>query len=351
LIEFYGLKCHGESENDRFRNGGRKNGTQKNSPLIPRTAFLFEFPIFSLKEGVVYMWPRFVEWTALRFGVEIEFVEGNPDKVELLPGWKMAMDERQIDDSGAKSGAELQSPPLNWEDREQIQIMLQRLRNNGAVAIWSCGLHVHIGLEPWGEQIIVPFSKAVLNYQDVLRTLLQTADQRLIYCPKLTQEMHGRFMISQSESDLRHTGRPQSHRCGINLRSWYDIGTVEIRYANGTLDYEQVETTVQLALRFVSAIGAEKELPSDLHGFSTSLGVPRDGYPPPLTPPQWYRERIWLENMLLPIVQPFVDERFPSGEILEIIPGPKGIVVTGEKVSGDPFSLTFHLGQEGWTLV
>ncbi|MDG0795104.1 amidoligase family protein [Cohnella ginsengisoli] len=74
------------------------------------------------------MRPALMDWKELRFGVEIEFVGGNPERVELLPGWIMSFDERQIDDTGAESGSELKPPPIKWEDRGQIREMLARLQ-------------------------------------------------------------------------------------------------------------------------------------------------------------------------------------------------------------------------------
>jgi hypothetical protein len=93
-----------------------------------------------------------VDWKDLKFGFEIEFTGGVPEEVELLPGWEMSLDERQIDETGAESGSELKPPPIVWEQREQIREMLSRLRAQGATANWSCGLHVHVGLEPWGSR-------------------------------------------------------------------------------------------------------------------------------------------------------------------------------------------------------
>ena len=65
---------------------------------------------------MIWMWPKSVDWQELRFGVEIEFVEGDPEGVELLPGWVMSLDERQVDDAGEDSGVSLKPPPMLWRD-------------------------------------------------------------------------------------------------------------------------------------------------------------------------------------------------------------------------------------------
>jgi len=289
-----------------------------------------------------------VDWKELQFGVEIEFVGGSPAQVELLPGWIMSLDERQIDDTGNESGSELKPPPIKWEDREQIREMLTRLQETGAEANWNCGLHVHVGLGPWGQEAIPRFIEAALLYQEAVKSLLNTSEDRLQYCPPVTQEMYERFISDPGSAALYRKGRPQSHRCGINLAAWYDIGTVEIRYANGSLDYNEVINTVELCLRFVVGVGAACALSPDPRQMAIELGAPLSGYPPPKPAPQWYRERIWLEHALVPVLAPLASSLVPDGEILYILPRPDGIVVTIEDADGDSHKHLLHLPSTGW---
>lgn len=294
------------------------------------------------------MKPLVVDWKELLFGVEIEFVGGNPENVELLPGWIMSFDERQIDDTGDESGSELKPPPIKWEDREQIYEMLTRLQATGADANWNCGLHVHVGLGPWGQEAIPRLIEAALLYQEAARRLLNTSDDRLKFCPPVTQEMYDRFISNSERAALCHKGRPQSHRCGINLAAWFDIGTVEIRYGNGTLDYNEVISTVEFCLRFVAAIGAGHKLSSDPHKMAIELGAPVSGYPQPKPAPQWYRERMWLENALVPVLAPLASSLVHDGEIHHILPKPEGILVAIEGTDGKLFKYLMHLPSTGW---
>ncbi|QRG65902.1 amidoligase family protein [Brevibacillus choshinensis] len=297
------------------------------------------------------MKPFAMNWKALHFGVEIEFVGGKPEVVELLPGWTMALDERQIDDTGEESGSELQTPPILWKDREQIREMLLRLHATGARVNWNCGLHIHVSLEPWGEEAIPDFIEAALQHQESVKNLFNTSEDRLVYCPPVTREMRDRFISAPGDAALRHTGRPQSHRCGINLAAWYDNRTVEIRYANGTLNYGEVIRTVEFCLRFIAAIGARRKLPCNPEQMAAELGVPLSGYPRPIPAPLWYRERIWLENMLVPIVTPIVNSLVRHSEILQILPRPDGLLVVVENSDGEIFRYLFHLSADGWKMV
>lgn len=297
------------------------------------------------------MKPLLMDWKDLRFGVEMEFVGGKPKSVELLPGWTMAFDERQMDDTGEESGGELQTPPIQWKDRAQIREMLRRLLATGARANWNCGLHVHVGLEFWGEEAIPDFIEAALLHQDSVKYLLQTSEDRLVYCPPVTPEMRDRFISAPGETALLRRGRPQSHRCGINLAAWFDHKTVEIRYANGTLHYDEVMTTIEFCLRFVAAIGTKRTLSNNPGQLAMELGAPLTGYPPPIPAPRWYRERLWLENMLVPILTPFANSLVPDSEILQILPRPDGLLVAIEDTDGKVVRYLFQLSANGWRVV
>ncbi|MFC5652551.1 amidoligase family protein [Paenibacillus solisilvae] len=295
------------------------------------------------------MWPREVNWKDLRFGVEIEFVGGQPEQLELLPGWVMALDEHQVDSAGAQSGSELKPPPILWRDRKQLQVMLDRLSEQGAEANWSCGLHVHVGLEPWGQDIILPLLDAALCCQDALRSLLQTSEHRLLFCPPVTPEMRSRYMEQPCADAVHNSGRPQSHRCGINTAAWFDIGTVEIRYANGSLNYDEVLRTAELCLRFVAAVGAGRQLSPDPELLAAQLGAPAGGYPFPASPPQWFKERTWLEEALFPLLAPIAASCVPNGEILHIIPTAEGLLVGIEDTSdGSMSEHKLQLPLTGW---
>jgi hypothetical protein len=319
---------------------------------MPEVRLSLEFPIIDhSKERMTEMWPKAVEWKKLKYGVEIEFIGGCADSLELLPDWTIARDEQQLDETGAASGSELQTPPIGWEDREQIRVMLSRLRDQGASANWSCGLHVHVGLEPWGAAILLPLIDAALLHQQAIRALLNTSEHRLIYCPPVIRDMRQRFIKEPDGRALRHQGRPQSHRCGINAAAWFDIGTVEIRYANGSLEPEEVINTIELCLRYVAAVGEGATLPDDPQQLAAKLDAPSDGYPPHTPAPVWYRERAWLEDALIPLLTPLVAELLPDGEIHHLTPVHDGFLVAVEQPGGKLTSYSVQPPSSGWKLV
>lgn len=298
------------------------------------------------------MWPRRVSWESLRFGVEFEFVDGRPADLATPPGWRLQPGELQVGDGGAPSGGEMVSPALIWSERGQLRAALDALRRIGARSTWSCGLHVHVGLEPWGGDVVAPLVDAALVCQEGLRQLLRTADHRARFCPPVTPAMRDSHARQPGEAALLRPGWPQSRRCGLNLAAWYARGTVEVRYPNASMRSGEVLRAVELCLRLVAAVGRGEVPPAEAQALAVALGAPRTGYPPPQPAPLWYRERRWLEEALLPALGP------PAlagggGDVLEIRPvsgGALAVVVEDPDGTARP-PQTFRWSDGRWAPV
>ena len=273
------------------------------------------------------MWPREVDWQALRFGVEIEFVGVEPKLVELLEGWAVDPRESMRELSGDYGGGEIKSPPIDWSQRTQIHTMMARIQAAGGMVNWSCGFHVHISLGPWGLEAMPALMDATLATQDALRELFMTPAHRMIFCPSLTPTMRDAWLAEPEEDALCHEGRPQGARCGLNLAAWYEFETLELRFPNGTLDAEQALRCVEVALRWVVAVGRGVELPSELEQLIAVLELPPEGYPPALAEPTWHRREEQLSKLLIPVLRPLIAAKLPGAEPLWVRPTPEGLYV------------------------
>lgn len=297
------------------------------------------------------MWPRDVVWDSLRFGVEIEFVEADPAMVTLVPGWTMDRTEQQRVLSGAYSGGETKPGKLTWAQRDEIGVMFEAIADAGGAVNWSCGLHVHVGLDPWGFDIVGPLVDAALATQAALRELLQTAEHRGVFTPDVTPVLRDAWRADPSDEDaLRHRGRPQSSRCGVNVAAWYDFETVEIRFPNATLDPVAAYRTVALCLRWVAAVGAGRSLPSDAEGLAATLEVPRTGYPPPHPEPLWHQREELLTALLTPVLQPMISAEVPGARILFIRPTAEGFCVKTDRGNRDNHRFWFRPHAGGFAL-
>ena len=297
------------------------------------------------------MWPREVPWDALRFGVEIEFVEADPAAVALVPGWTMDRSEQQRVPSGAYSGAEAKPGKLAWAERHQIGVMFDGIVAAGGAVNWSCGLHVHVGLEPWGFDVVGPLVDATLATQGGLRALLQTAQHRGLFTPDLTPALRDAWRADPDDEDaLRHRGRPQSSRCGVNVAAWYDFQTVEIRFPNATLDPDPAYRTVELCLRWVAAVGADRVLPTDAAELAAALGAPDTGYPPPHPEPIWHQREELLTELLAPVLQPMISAEVPGAQILFVRPTAEGFYAKTDRGNRDNHRFWFRPHAGGFCL-
>lgn len=250
-------------------------------------------------------WPKPIPWHTLPFGVELEFVGARLGDVELVDGWEWRPEDALYDAEGALvpelvapdvRGGEVGSPVLTWRTRGQVAEMTNRLRTAGGVANWSCGLHVHVSLEPWGRSILLPMLDAAIISEEALRGLLRPAPHRAVYLPPTTPAVRERFLAARTPEEFEtlfvYDDGPWSTRGGINLRAWADYGTVEFRLPNGSLDAGEIELTVKLCLKWVAAVGRGVTLPATPDALAKSLAMPLTGYPAPQTAPDWWPDRL-----------------------------------------------------------
>ena len=297
------------------------------------------------------MWPREVDWKTLRFGVELEFVGIDPSAVELLDGWGGDADERQLSLSGEWSGGEIRPSPMVWGQRAEIIETLARIRSAGGEVNWSCGLHVHVGLEAWGAEVLSPLLAAALRTQTALRELFQTPDHRGLYCPLISEAQRDLWLADPGEDALHHSGRPQGSRSGINVAAWYEFGTVELRFPNASLDPNEVLRTVECCLRWVAAVGAGTMLSADPITLAKTLGVPASGYPRPLPQPLWHLRAELLTEIMAPALQGLIDAVVPNTAILFVRPTAEGLFAKAEVEDRITHGFWFRPTPQGFTLV
>lgn len=240
-------------------------------------------------------------WQTLRFGLEIEFINARIADIELLPGWTFHAEDSLYDDTGQNvpdfvepnvQGGEVVSPPLSLKDLHSIEITLNRIRNAGGKVNWSSGVHVHVEIKSWGEKSLILFLEEALNSESAIRDLLDTAHHRYLYNVPTTRRIVNAFIRARDtvtrQRALTYGPHPFSQRGGINLHSYWKFGTVEFRFANGSLNYQEVKRVITLYLKYTAAILEKREIPDTPVALAKSLGVPATGYPAPKSAPRWW---------------------------------------------------------------
>lgn len=161
---------------------------------------------------------------------------------------------------------EFVTPPLNYSDIELLQNIIRKLRENGAKAHSSCGIHIHAD----GANHTAASLRRLVNFmtarQDLIYEALQIGDRESNWCHKLnktlldamkkdknlTKEKAEEIWYSRANDgycggiDHQHYNATRYH--GVNLHSFFTKGTVEFRLFNSTLHAGKIKAYIQFCL-------------------------------------------------------------------------------------------------------
>lgn len=161
---------------------------------------------------------------------------------------------------------EFVTPPLNYSDIELLQNIIRKLRENGAKAHSSCGIHIHVD----GANHTAVSLRRLVNFmtarQNLIYEALQIGDRESNWCHKLnktlldamkkdknlTKEKAEEIWYSRANDgycggiDHQHYNATRYH--GVNLHSFFTKGTVEFRLFNSTLHAGKIKAYIQFCL-------------------------------------------------------------------------------------------------------
>lgn len=156
---------------------------------------------------------------------------------------------------------EIVSPILQYNDIDDLQDIVRRLRAAGGFVNTSRGLHIHVGAETFTATHLRNIVNIISAKEDILYTALRVGPDRERYCKKADTEMVAKLnterpataehladiWYSQS-TDNRNRHYNSSRYHGLSLHSFYTIGTVEFRLFNGTLHAGEIKAYIQFCL-------------------------------------------------------------------------------------------------------
>lgn len=161
---------------------------------------------------------------------------------------------------------EFVTPPLNYTDIELLQNIVRKLREFGAKANSSCGIHIHID----GSNHTATSLRKLVNFmtsrQDIIYEALEIGARGTKWCRKLdgqllvdmkkdanlTHDSIERIWYSPANDgyhggiDHQHYNQTRYH--GVNLHSYFSKGTIEFRLFNSTLHAGKVKAYIQFCL-------------------------------------------------------------------------------------------------------
>lgn len=161
---------------------------------------------------------------------------------------------------------EFVTPPLNYSDIELLQNIIRKLRENGAKAHSSCGIHIHVD----GANHTAVSLRRLVNFmtarQDLIYEALQIGDRESSWCHKLnktlldamkkdkyfTKEKAEEIWYSRANDGycggINHQHYNSTRYHGVNLHSFFTKGTVEFRLFNSTLHAGKIKAYIQFCL-------------------------------------------------------------------------------------------------------
>ena len=178
--------------------------------------------------------------------------------------WKCVRDGSLNDRNG---GCEVVTPILQYDDMEDLQAIIRLLREAGAKADYSCGIHVHVDASKHTVDSLQRLMNFAIGRQDLFYEALAVTERRTAqYCRKMDK---GLFKAIQQDSERTkaslerlwysrlnsgYTGRidhghyNSTRYHGINLHAFFTKGTVEFRLFNGTTHAGRIKAYVQFCL-------------------------------------------------------------------------------------------------------
>ncbi len=214
---------------------------------------------------MVFSRRKAAELVAEHFGTAARYEGGTYDTYSAMDTqgrkWKFQRDSSISAPSDIQK-CEMVSPILRWEDIETLQEIIRILREHGAKAHGSCGIHVHIGLGEHTPATLRNLVNIVNAHEDLLTySLAISPDRRFQWCREVDQnflERLNRRKPTTSEDLARlwyddrdwdyhaHQHYDQSRYHLLNLHAVWQKGTIEFRAFNSTMHAGEVKAYIQL---------------------------------------------------------------------------------------------------------
>lgn len=166
---------------------------------------------------------------------------------------------------------ELVTPPLNYEDIETLQKVIRTLKEAGAKANTSCGIHIHVDGANHNAESMRRLAKFFEARQDLFYDALEIGGRANRWCKKtptsfyeaikaegknLDNEKMERIWYSSANDgaygtyrgSIDHSHYNETRYHGLNLHAFFTKGTIEFRLFNGTMHAGKIKAYIQFCL-------------------------------------------------------------------------------------------------------
>ncbi|MBP2033466.1 hypothetical protein J2Z42_002169 [Clostridium algifaecis] len=210
------------------------------------------------------------------FGVAAKYVGGAYDSFEIKDSedriWKVVNDSslnpqrkegKGIVEADNKYRVEVVSPICKYEDIETVQEIVRALRKEGAFENKSTGIHIHVDKSPFTAKTLRNLVNIMASKEDLIYKALKVESRREgRYCKKVdknflnmlnkrkpdTLEEFANLWYENYFGEDRHRKYNTSRYRGLNLHSFFNGNTVEMRFLNSCTHAGKIKSYIQLCL-------------------------------------------------------------------------------------------------------
>lgn len=137
------------------------------------------------------------------------------------------------------------------EGLRKLENFTDQLNDNGHFVNKKCGLHVHFNAKDLNEKDLVNIASFFYKYDRVLHSILPKERRRNNYCQPFTALSFSYLLQSKKHENIRAILASLSRYTGFNLHAYRKYQTIEIRYHQGTIKFEKIETWLLLMLAMI----------------------------------------------------------------------------------------------------
>ena len=168
--------------------------------------------------------------------------------------------------AGQEMKCEIVTPILQYDDLEDLQEVIRKLRAAGAIANDSCGIHVHVDGANHTPASLVRLMNLTVGRQELIYEALEIGARANRWCKRISRDLLTamkqdkvrskstieKIWYSPANDDyhggVNHTHYNETRYHGVNLHAFFTKGTVEFRLFNGTTHAGKIKAYVQLCL-------------------------------------------------------------------------------------------------------
>ena len=150
---------------------------------------------------------------------------------------------------------ELITPVLTLDELWILNDIVELFKINGGIINETCGIHIHLDLEPHTPQTLQKLITVIHDNSKLLYEALDIPINRLKYCRKFSKthienlnkqdftslEHMSDIWYSIYPNDERDTKYNKTRYYGLNLHSAFHKNTIEFRYFNSCLDIDRIK--------------------------------------------------------------------------------------------------------------